>query len=171
MYEQNGSAFVLGKENVSEHDSLVSLYSKDLGKVLARVTSGAKMNSKLMPHLQVGSKVAVRLVERKLLRVADAISFPMKDAKEKLERRLSALSLLSYLSTDTGVESEVWNYLEKEHWSTTELLKILGLYADGVKCFLCRKVEANYFSASDSEFYCAKCSARGTAKGLIYYLN
>ena len=77
MYEQNTSAFVLGRENVSEYDSLVVLYTKDLGKVLARVTSGGKISSKLTPHLQVGNKVAVRLVERKIMRVADALSFPL----------------------------------------------------------------------------------------------
>jgi recombinational DNA repair protein (RecF pathway) len=169
MYEQSSSAFVLGKENVSEHDSLVSLYSKDLGKVLARVTSGAKLHSKLMPHLQVGNKVAVRLVERKLLRVADAISFPSSGAKGDLKKRILALSLLSQLSVDNGPEGDVWHYLEKEDWSTIKLLKMLGLYADGAKCFLCKKGEADYFSVADSGFYCAKCSVGGKSN-LMYQL-
>lgn len=166
MYEQSSTAFVLGKENVSEYDYLVSLYSKDLGKILARVTSGAKMSSRLMPHLQVGNKVAVRIVERRIMRVADALSFPL-NGRKNTQKRLMCLSLLSFLSADTGADEAIWIFLEKGEWSTAELLKILGLYTSGGECFACKKDEADYFSGSDSGFYCAKCSAGG--KGSLMY--
>ena len=82
-------AVVLDKEPSGEFDSIAHLYTQELGRVSASVTSARKILSKLNSHLEPLNLVQVRLVEKNRFHVADVLKTGALD-----RQHLDALKLI-----------------------------------------------------------------------------
>ena len=74
MREYLTEALVLDKTAANETDFIVDLYTKELGRVKAKITSGQKITSKLSPHLEPLTFSLVRLTEKNGFVVTDALT-------------------------------------------------------------------------------------------------
>lgn len=172
MYEIVSEAFVLDREDVGESDSRVILFTKDWGRVSAKMTSGRKITSKLAPHLQPLNYVLTRLVAKKDffdysgLHCADAVSLEsgkkIKDDPEKLKKILPTIQLLTKLLPRGARENEFWELLrhaafEGEEFGVNEVFRLLGLDLEYAHCVFCQKKNPRYFQISQEAFFCQPC--------------
>ncbi|MDD9952335.1 MAG: recombination protein O N-terminal domain-containing protein [Zetaproteobacteria bacterium] len=154
--EHTGPAFVLDTFPISEFDSEIIFFSRDLGKINARVTSMRKSASKLAPHLQIGNKATVRLVHKNTTRVADALQLAHKTQSQS--KHMNVISLLSALLANEQIDPLVWEDLNSEKVSITKILSYLGFNQKHANCQGCKTKAVDYFSSIDLTYYCAHCT-------------
>lgn len=163
MVEYFTKGVVLDRIPRGESDEAIVLFTKDLGKVIARVTSAKHINSKLSPHLGVGRLVRVRLIKKNSYKIVDVLS-------ERVEMTPEVLKFLDFVAKMTPYETQdlhLWNgleyVLEKEVLKTDpemrervygRFLEIMGFGSKFAKCHDCEKGEATYFSPRDIIFLC-----------------
>ena len=63
MIEHYTEGIVLGRNPRGEMDGLVTIYTKEIGKVTATTKSSRKITSKVAGHLMPGNFVRLRIVE------------------------------------------------------------------------------------------------------------
>ena len=73
-------AIVLAVREHRESDRVVDLFTRDLGRIRARVPGGSKILSKFSAHLSVLNIVTVRLVQKHSFTVTDAVRVGDKPA-------------------------------------------------------------------------------------------
>ena len=61
-------------EHFTEADSLITFYTKDFGKVVAKAKGAKRIVSKLSAHLEPLNFVLVRLIEGRGFQIADALT-------------------------------------------------------------------------------------------------
>lgn len=121
----------MGRRENGSQNLYADLYTKELGRVEARVISGRKIASKLSPHLDAGTLSFVRLVYKNQYTLADAIS------EERFFTKLSedddffeALRLCRELIPHQVPDRELWDFLlshlREERRDCTMLLSVLG---------------------------------------------
>lgn len=81
MTEHYIEAIVLDNEIVGELDGLITLYTKELGKVVAKAKSSRKMTSKLNGHFQPLNFINCRLIEKRGIQAVDALTFNISSAR------------------------------------------------------------------------------------------
>src|SRR3989344_3034493 len=74
MIEYSTKAVVLKRVPKGDFDEVITLYTKDMGKISARAKGIRKITSKLSGHLQVGSLVTARLLRKTDIQLIDAFS-------------------------------------------------------------------------------------------------
>lgn len=160
---------------LNELDNLVDLYTKEFGRLRARVTSGRKILSKLSPHLDPLNLVTVRLVEKKQFIVADAVTldrFQSLRSSQKLKTALQLVRLLSFLSFTADPDLRLWHWLnrslKKGPIKFKEFLKILGYDSAAARCEDCGSKNVSYFSATDQSFLCRRCHTHYSPSKLLY---
>ena len=154
MREYGGQAVVLNREPVGEADSLITFFTEQHGKLVARAKSARKIQSKLSAHLEPGNLVRIRLVEQHGLRVTDSL----------LETRLKVapnhLAIVASLVGEAHADPFLWRALTSEDFSWSTILSALGWNPKTAHCRECRRsTETEYFLLASQEFFCRSCIA------------
>lgn len=165
MREYLTEALVLDKTASNETDFTVDLYTKELGRVKAKITSGQKITSKLSPHLEPLTFSLVRLTEKKGFVVADALTkdnlshfrkYPTSFAKA-----LKLISAIRELIYSEEIDPKLWFWLKKSlpkrEVSCNQFLKILGYDPKLAQCRKCHSKFIKYFLVEDQIFLCRSC--------------
>lgn len=171
MTEYLTEAIVLDKKESGDFDSLVFLYTKDLGKVVARAKSVRKITSKLAGHLEPLNFVRVRLIEKNGFQVVDALAPKQKKAtKASIENFSKSLALLQFIneaSYELQPDLYFWQEIRKilsndfdEKITYRHLLKILGFDPKFADCHNCHNKPVDYFHKKDQLFFCGKCGGK-----------
>jgi len=159
MREYFTEAVVLGQKPSGSEDRIVNLYTRDFGRLEARVVGGRKIISKLSPHLEEGNLVEVRLVEKNKFILADVLS---KKRFGKNPAIFEVLFLLKSLLPELVPDLRLWHGflrgLEKMNLDKKAFLKFLGYNALFAKCENCGDHKVGYFSLADQVFLCRRCS-------------
>ena len=119
------------RENGSQH-LYADLYTKNLGRVEARVVSGRKITSKLSPHLDSGTRVFVRIVHKNQFTLADSICEErfFLGAPEGENDFFEGLHLCRTLVPHQVPDLELWDallfYLRERERDCTILMNTLG---------------------------------------------
>ena len=161
MVEYYTEAIVLGRRPQGELDELVTLYTKDLGKVEAFLKSSRRLLSKLSAHLLFGNLVQVRIVEKNRLQVADVLGEKSKSDPPAI---LNFLSFLDQVIPWGEPDQPLWRLI-KEVISRSEfneetyekVLNTLGFGGEGAVCSRCGRNQIVYFITPDVIFLCESC--------------
>lgn len=171
MIEYYTDALVLDKESRGELDGLAILYTKDLGKVVARAKSLKKITSKLAGHLEPLNFVKVRLVEKNGFQAVDALTVKVnkgirKDAA-KLAKFLRIADFIKEMTFECQTDHQLWRFIKKMFDSDFEekaayrfLLRIFGFDSAFAACVLCRKKPVKFFNKKEPMFFCGQCGEK-----------
>lgn len=168
-------ALVLEKTPWKDEDFHVTLYTKALGKVMARATSARKMTSKLNAHLEPLCVVVVRLMQKSaehnaVYQLGDALARETIAGRKRNDvYAQEGLSLLAYVNQLTPFEESddsLWQFLHAYMSSDAPLpaykkilLNILGFDATFASCRICAGAPS-WFNGGDDAFYCDRCINR-----------
>lgn len=164
MYEHVTQALVLARYPHGEADLRVSLFTRDLGRLVATAISGRKITSKLAPHLEEGSVASVRLIEQKGIRVADALTV------KSGVRSLAECLLLDRLLPENVAEPEVWRIATASRVDWFAALAALGWDPAHGTCAACGKAPA-LFVLRSQEFLCAEHAPHAPGPGEVVPLD
>lgn len=158
MREYFTEAVVLGLKPSGLSDRIVNLYTRDFGRLEARVIGGRKIISKLSPHLGEGNLIEARLVEKGRFILADALQ---KKHFGKNAAVFESLFLLKSLLPELVPDLRLWHSflrgLEKTDLDKKILLKLLGYNILFARCENCGNRQIGYFSITDQAFFCRRC--------------
>ena len=173
MFEVTTEAIVLHKEDAREQDQRVYLYTRALGKVIAKATSSRKIVSKLAAHVEPLNLATVKLVskndgaEGRNLQLIDALSIDSASCLKKDPQRLiQAVKVCELIrkSIPVGVPDEdLWDLLQalRSGAGTVTLhraLHALGFNAQFARCQLCDRTQPEYFAPGENFFICTACT-------------
>ncbi len=162
MVEHYTKAIVLSREPKGELDGTLTLYTKDLGKVIVKVKSIRRITSKLSGHLTLGSIAKVRIVE------ANGNGHQLIDALSSSSKiTLDSLRFLDFINklTPIGVpDLRLWHELEQalsedpiSKATYRRLISVTGYNARNASCDNCRTIQIAYFAPRDIMFLCSRC--------------
>ncbi|MEK9194268.1 MAG: DNA repair protein RecO [Patescibacteria group bacterium] len=165
MKEYLTQAIVLGVRPIKESDKLADLYTRDLGRIEARIIGGQKILSKLAQHLDLLNLVTVRLIEKNNFTVADIMSEEIfLGVKKDIESYRKARGVFSLIRSllPKGVEDErLWQgllrALRENNFNSGLFLKLLGYDPVSASCFQCSSKKVNHFFLRDQSFLCSLC--------------
>ena len=171
MTEHFTWGIVLDKKAIGEADGEYSIFTWDVGKVIARATSSRKTLSRLAGHLEPGTLAMIRIVrknERGRFRMAEALS----ENKTKNPTVIKVFSLTDSLipleQPDINIfaflKNLVLNEAQSEALAYTSLLKLVGFDPKIAKCGVCGNKEIACFAVQDIIFLCAICQNKNLIK-------
>ncbi len=168
MREYVTPAIVLGIRPVGEQDRVADLFTKDLGRLRARVVGGRKLLSKFAPHLTVLALVTVRLVRKHHFTVADAAADQLvrRPARAVVTQRraLEMAFLLRSVLPEMNPDVRLWYYvryaLTESAVRMSSVLKLLGYDPFHARCEHCGGSPVTNFSVGDQSFLCARCGVK-----------
>jgi DNA repair protein RecO (recombination protein O) len=73
MKFQKTEAIVLRKNNFSDHHKVVTLFTRNYGKVQTIARGVRKIKSKMAPHLEIGTSISCMLIEGKGLKTLSSV--------------------------------------------------------------------------------------------------
>ncbi len=177
MREYVTEALVLAKEPLRDLDGRYFFFTKRYGKVVGKATSSRKITSKLAGHLEPGSFVRVRFVERNgsggngngAAQIADALKYGRTAALA------GDLAIVSRLLADNEPDAALWNALAADRAVTAQaassgmpgngrfswplILALLGWDPRHAACETCGGA-AEAFFIPRQEFFCARCASK-----------
>lgn len=162
MVEHYTEAIVMSREPKGELDGVLILYTKDLGKVIAKAKSIRRITSKLSGHLTLGSMAKVRIVE------ANGNGHQLIDALSSRSKiTLGSLRFLDFINklTPVGVpDPRLWHELDRalsedriSKTSYRQVISVIGYDAGNAPCDNCRTIQIAYFAPRDIMFLCSRC--------------
>ena len=168
-------AIVLSIEPSKEYDRSVFLFTKDLGLLKARVTSGARILSKFSPHLDPLNLARVRLAHKNGFTLTDALTeerFPAtRNNVASFGNALRTIALIKALAAEHEPDEKLWQaFIEGLTEGTVRpntFLKLFGYDARHTECDSCGRVPAHYFAVKTHTFWCASCSTRMPENALL----
>jgi len=177
MTEYLTQAVVLGSRPQKENDWLADLYTREFGRLEARVIGGRKILSKLAPHLDLFNLVTVRLVEKKSITLTDVLSDDsFKDKRSRSDfypKFLNVLLLTRALTPKAVPDMHLWHYLVKSlktgNGDVKTLLKVLGYDPQHATCDSCDRSPVSAFRIKDQSFFCRSCSLKDSPDGIVYF--
>lgn len=157
MQEIFTEAIVLDSEPSGDFDLRVHLFTKELGRVVAKATSARKILSKLNPHLQPLNFVDVRLVNKNNFQIVDVLR------KKRLRPEFwPALRLIRELTAESDPDFSLWSVMafliEKNQFYPALILNVLGYGMDSANCAVCSS-SPKYFDLSRLDFFCPNCAS------------
>ena len=137
-------AIILKKADLGEVDQLLTIYSKEFGKIQVLAKGTKKLESKLRCHLEPFSYSHLILIEGKSFRIVkDAILMdqflPMRKNLEKIKITYQIVKLIDELIVGEEKDKEIWNLLVNAFKELNiknfqdNLLKLLGYDPEHVK--------------------------------------
>ena len=158
MKEFLTEALVLDVEDFAEFDKVISLYTKELGRVSAKARGARKITSKLTGHLQSLDFTRVRLVGENNFQITDALAFKKM---ERTPESLAAVRFLKEMTFELQPDSDLWNLLKKnKKFSNNDLLSVLGFDPEFSECGACSAKKPEFFSKTEQVFLCKRCSLK-----------
>lgn len=183
-------AFVLKKEGRGEADEILTLYTKEFGKLNVLARGIKKMKSKLRSAIDLFYLSEIEFIQGKIYKtLTDAI--PIEKFK-KIRKNLIKLKVAQKISEtlDDLIKGEerdekTWNLLKETfkklnadilktkaylliyYYFLWNLLSILGYKPEVFSCVSCqKKLEPNklYFSLERGGLVCQKCQKKGDKK-------
>lgn len=161
MIEYYTEGIVLDRNPRGDIDGSTTIYTKDLGKIIAFTKSIRKITSKLSGHLMPGNKVRLRIVENKSIQAIDALSEKSKCDMAKL---LPFLHFIDEVVPQGEKDANFWylinEIIEKcyfEPESYHYILGVLGYGVDDAVCENCKSHIIAHFSMTDIIFLCDDC--------------
>ncbi len=176
MLEYLTQAIVLDYRSEKENDRTVDLYTREFGRLKAKVVGGRRILSKLAPHLDLFNLVTVRLIEKNRTIVTDVLT----DERFEKSRRNSEFypavfrlfSLVRSLAPIAAPDLRLWYYLLGSLWeskgSMVALLLIFGYDPEHASCDVCDKRPVAAFRAKDQSFFCRNCISKVRMDDLSY---
>lgn len=163
MREYVTDALVLAKEPLRDLDGRYSFFTERFGRMAGKATSSRKITSKLAGHLEPGSFVRVRFVERNgasggngngIAQIADALRYG------KAVVPIGDLELLGRILADGEADEVLWGALAREgRWSWPAMLAHLGWDPRHAACERCGGA-AEAFFVPRQEFFCPRCASK-----------
>lgn len=175
MKEYVSDAIVLAVEPLREYDKVVSLFTKELGRVRARVTGGAKLLSKFAPHIDPMNHVLVRFAHKNGFTLTDVLTMN-RFSKTRHDAKVfgAALRMLTFvgaLAPEGEPDARVWHELLRSLQESTDGLPTLadhfGYDLARAGCERCDAVPASYFAIASHALLCANCSVRVPENALL----
>lgn len=160
MLEYVTEALVLDKTDLGEMDSRVYLFTRDFGKITAKIKSGRKILSKLTSHTEPLSFVTARIVDKNQPQLIDALMIKKGIANKSF---FKIIALIKDIAPENQPDSNLWEYLsdlkdkDAEAGDFINVLKILGFDPKHAKCDNCLNGSPDFFSVTDLIFYCKNC--------------
>ncbi len=169
MYEIVTEAIVLDRETVGENSGRIWLYTRELGRVVARAQALFKTNSKLSAYLQPTRYVQVRVVERKGINIADALNVPGKEFAPNLspKQRIDICQLIRRQAPELSPDEKLWGILTGPEVSIRSILSDLGFDPAHSSCSICGKGKPTHFILKTATFVCDECFSHPTNKGSL----
>jgi len=172
MEEFVTDAVVLDLRASSVPNRTADLFTKSVGRVQARVTSGLKPSSKLSPHLDPLTLTTVRIVQKNRPIVTDAYSkdrFPKtRKSAETLRAGLDTAFLIRSLLPPLVPNPELWHALVRSlkagNAEFTIFLTLLGYNPLLASCSFCGTSHVKSFYVPDQLFVCGSCRKRAPNK-------
>ncbi len=171
----NSKAIVLNRKDFKEHDSLVSFYSLNFGKISLIAKGTRRMNSKLIGHLEPLNLVDLMIIKgRERDYVGSAISensfLEIKEDYDKIMIAGKAINFLNSLNFSDQVDFNVFLLLKdfltnldqsKSNFKyillsfKIKLLNFLGYNFSN--CSYCNNENIVFIDFLNKEFLCDKC--------------
>lgn len=161
MYEYITEAVVLERQPLGDKDSRVSFFTKRFGKLVGRATSARTITSKLSSHLEPGTILKTRIIEKRVLHIADALK------SGRAQVGLSDLRFLNHFLGDGEPDMRIWRMLVHGPFAWKTVLSHLGWDASYAKCSLCGQ-NPESFSARSQEFFCTWCASKMPQEDVLY---
>jgi len=181
MPPKKTQAIVLKRREIGEFDRLVTFYSKELGKIIGKVTGARRIKSKLTPHLEPFFNIDIMVAPgRTFYRVASA---RIINSFAKIREDGNLIAAASYLVklVDELVKEEqrdiyIFNllkksldYLDQRKMNPALLIDVfawklvahLGYRPELDHCLVCKEVidrKPAYFSLIKGGLVCANCN-------------
>lgn len=155
MREYLTEAIVLDREISGETDARIFLYTKELGRVMARARSAGFITSRLSSYLQPLRRVQARLVEKNGIQVVDAL--PLGERGALSSEKVGLCQIIRSLTSEHHPDEQLWHEIASAKPSALRILTILGFDPRHATCGSCSARELEYFSSRDAHYYCAKC--------------
>lgn len=174
MKEYVTEAVVLAMRPRGEADRVADMFTKDFGRIEARVVGGRKILSKFSPHLSPGARVVARLVKKNVFTLTDVISRPFLPTRfsRANEKVLPALFLIRSLVPATNPDLKLWYalavFFEEEKKNISRLLAVMGYDPRYAQCEACGNSSVRFFHISDQTFLCATCSVKFPEDAVLY---
>lgn len=161
MQEHVTKAFILSSDPVGEADLRIHFFTETQGRLAALAKSARKPTAKLTAHLQPFSLVQVRLVERRGVHVADALSIRRAPDDPNLLRQFVGIAKLIASLTDLHhPDPELWQLIEQGSVASPAMLRVLGFDPAHARCFSCGKTHPEHFTLDHAAYLCAACLRR-----------
>jgi recombinational DNA repair protein (RecF pathway) len=165
MIEHATWGVVLDRTRDDELDTEYSIFTWDLGKVKARATSVRKITSKLAGHLEPGSLIRLRLVQK-------AVDGNFKIVESLIEERTkdqAAVKAMLFVDQMTGLlQADIYMFAFLKGLAANEIsggevghyrriLTLLGFDPENATCSVCNEAKIAYFIPQDIMFLCHQC--------------
>lgn len=176
MIEHATWGVVLDRTRDDELDTEYSIFTWDLGKVKAKATSVRKITSKLAGHLEPGSLIRLRLVQK-------AVDGNFKIVESLVEERTkdqAAVKAMLFVDQMTGLlQADIYLFAFLKGLAANEvtggevgrpageprrevgyyrrILTLLGFDPENATCSVCNEAKIAYFIPQDIMFLCHQC--------------
>ena len=154
MQEYVTDALVLAKRASGELDARYTLFTKKFGKMVGRAKSSRKITSKLAGHLEPGSVIKVRFIEKAGVQIVDALRTARADIS------LKDLSALDGVIPEMEVDDVLWEQVSGGVFSWTSIIRALGWDPAEAVCAHCGRRDASFFFVPRQEFFCPSCVSK-----------
>jgi recombinational DNA repair protein (RecF pathway) len=151
MQEYVTDAVVLTRRPSGEFDARYTLFTKKFGKMTGRAKSSRKITSKLAGHLEPGSVIKVRFIEKSGVQIVDALKMARVDISQK------DLSALEWLIPEMEADAPLWELVTLGSFSWSSIIKTLGWDPAEAVCAGCGRKSPAYFFIPRQEFFCDAC--------------
>ncbi|MCL5733958.1 MAG: recombination protein O N-terminal domain-containing protein [Patescibacteria group bacterium] len=165
MLEYFDEAIVLKKEPLNEADYLISVFTKNFGKILVKAKSAQKITSKLSAHLEPGNLIQIRLIEKNSAQVIEAFKI------SRLALKIADLEKLNLVLAENQPDENLWQILNEKNMSWQKTLKILGWDPTASRCHNCGQNNTRFFSINDQIFLCQKCSLNFSSSDWLKFVD
>lgn len=176
MKEYLTEAIILGVKPRKEHDLVADLYTKDLGRLRAKVASGHRFLSKFSPHLNVLNLVTVRLAKKGGFIITDVLAQSAPEIKKRIrsyELGLELIFLTKSIVPELNPDLNLWYSLSRAikegRVKLGNFLKILGYDSLSARCEICGLKNVTAFSLADQNFLCSDCRVKFPRNKLLYF--
>lgn len=164
---------MLSRKDINGQDGLISLFTKEYGKVMVRAKSIRKITSKLSHHFQPLSFVKARFVPRVNTQegfvLMDGVGHDaFSDADTK--RRTDLIPVMNFLDDHLfpyQPDERLWTFLTtvftarfKARQAAWVLLTIIGFDPVHSSCGMCGHKNVVGFCGSGEYFVCSSCASR-----------
>ena len=172
MEEFVTDAVVLNLRPATTPNRIADLFTKNIGRVEARVVSGLKTGSKLAPHLDPLTLVTVRILQKNQYLITDALSkdrFPaIRKNPIQMQTWLDTIFLIRSFLPPLVPDPELWHELvrslKRGEAKFTMFLKLLGYDPSLASCSFCDTSTVEAFYVPDQLFVCSSCRKRAPSE-------